>query len=55
MTGTRTSGEKSDLWFRNTACFRREHGQWKITHMHNSVPFAMDGSKRALLNLKPER
>jgi ketosteroid isomerase-like protein len=55
MTGTRTSGEKSDLWLRNTACFRREHGQWKITHMHNSVPFAMDGSKRALLNLKPER
>jgi hypothetical protein len=28
-------------------------GQWKITHVHNSVPFAMDGSGRALLDLKP--
>jgi ketosteroid isomerase-like protein len=53
MTGTKTDGEKVELWFRATACFRRDDGQWRITHMHNSVPFAMDGSDKALLNLKP--
>jgi ketosteroid isomerase-like protein len=53
MTGTKTDGEHPDLWFRATACFRRERGGWKITHVHNSVPFAMDGSDRALLDLKP--
>jgi ketosteroid isomerase-like protein len=53
MTGTKTDGEHVDLWFRATACFRRESGAWKIAHVHNSVPFAMDGSGRALLDLKP--
>ena len=53
MTGTKKDGEKVDLWFRATAGFRRERGQWKITHMHNSVPFAMDGSGKALLDLQP--
>ena len=53
MTGTKRSGEEVDLWFRATACFRRENGRWLITHMHNSVPFAMDGSDKALLDLRP--
>jgi PhnB protein len=53
MTGTKTDGKRADLWFRATACFRRQGGAWKIAHMHNSVPFAMDGSGRALLGLKP--
>jgi ketosteroid isomerase-like protein len=53
MTGIKTDRERVDLWFRATACFRRERGTWKITHVHNSVPFAMDGSDRALLDLKP--
>jgi ketosteroid isomerase-like protein len=53
MTGTKTDGERVDLWFRATAGFRREGGAWKIAHVHNSVPFAMDGSGRALLDLKP--
>jgi ketosteroid isomerase-like protein len=53
MTGTKIDGEKVELWFRATACFRRDDGQWRITHMHNSVPFAMDGSDKALLDLKP--
>ena len=53
MSGKKTGGEEVDLWFRATACFRREAGRWRITHMHNSVPFAMDGSDRALLDLKP--
>ena len=53
MTGTKTDGEEVDLWFRATACFRREDGHWRITHMHNSVPFSMDGSGKALLSLRP--
>lgn len=54
MTGTKIDAREVDLWFRATACFRREAGRWRITHMHNSVPFAMDGSDKALLDLKPE-
>lgn len=53
LTGRKKDGENFDLWFRATACFRREAGRWRITHMHNSVPFAMDGSAKALLDLKP--
>ena len=53
MTGTKTDGEEIELFFRATACFRRDNGRWRITHMHNSVPFAMDGSDKALLHLKP--
>jgi ketosteroid isomerase-like protein len=53
MTGTKTDGEEVELFFRATACFRRDNGRWRITHMHNSVPFAMDGSDKALLHLKP--
>ena len=26
---------------------------WKITHQHNSVPFMMDGSFKAAIDLKP--
>jgi len=52
MTGTKTDGEEVELFFRATACFRRNI-RWQITHMHNSVPFAMDGSDKALLHLKP--
>ena len=53
MTGKKKDGEVADLWFRSTAFFRKESGAWKISHVHNSVPFAMDGSGKALLDLKP--
>jgi ketosteroid isomerase-like protein len=53
MTGRKKSGENVDLWFRATATMSKEHEGWKITHVHNSVPFAMDGSGKAELNLKP--
>lgn len=53
MAGTKTDDEKVDLWFRTTVCFRRQNSHYRITHMHNSVPFAMDGSEKALLDLKP--
>ena len=53
MTGTKVDGEHVDLWFRATAAFEKRDGTWRITHIHNSVPFAMDGSGKALLDLKP--
>jgi PhnB protein len=53
MTGTKTDGAKADLWFRATVCFRREPAGWRITHMHRSTPFYMDGSFRAAVDLKP--
>jgi ketosteroid isomerase-like protein len=53
MTGTKTDGEKVDLWFRSTMGARRGADGWRVTHIHDSVPFAMDGSGRALLDLKP--
>jgi ketosteroid isomerase-like protein len=53
MSGTKTDGEKVDLWFRQTLCFRKVGGAWKVTHEHESVPFYMDGSMRAAVDLKP--
>lgn len=42
-----------ELWFRSTVCFGREDGEWRITHLHDSTPFHMDGTLRAALDLKP--
>jgi len=53
MTGTKTDGQKVDLWARTTLCFGRIGGVWKITHDHASVPFYMDGSFKAAVDLKP--
>jgi len=53
LTGTKTDGSKSDLWFRETLCFCKLGGAWKITHQHQSVPFLMDGSYKAAIDLKP--
>ncbi|ABC89381.1 hypothetical conserved protein [Rhizobium etli CFN 42] len=53
MTGTKTDGTKVDLWFRQTLGLVKQDGRWLVTHQHASVPFAMDGSGRALLDLQP--
>lgn len=53
MHGTKTDGAKADLWFRHTLCFRKIGGKWKIAHEHESVPFYMDGSFKAAIELKP--
>ena len=53
MTGAKTDGAEVSLWFRTTNGFRKENGKWKIVHVHSSVPFYMDGSSRACLDLKP--
>jgi PhnB protein len=53
LSGTKIDGEKADVWFRLTLCFRKVGDEWKIAHQHESVPFYMDGSFRAAVDLKP--
>lgn len=53
LTGRRTDGSISDVWFRNTLCLRKTGDRWKIAHGHESVPMYMDGSSRAAIDLKP--
>ena len=53
ISGARTSGEQTDVWVRSTVCFRKIDGKWMVTHEHASVPFYMDGSDRAAVDLKP--
>lgn len=51
MSGTKTDGEQMDVWVRESLCFRKIDGEWKITHQHESVPMYMDGSIRAAIDL----
>jgi ketosteroid isomerase-like protein len=54
MQGIKLDGSEPDLWFRTTACYRkRADGQWEVAHRHESVPFHMDGSFRAAIDLQP--
>ena len=53
ISGTRSDGERTDVWVRATVCCRKIDGTWMITHEHVSVPFYMDGSYRAAVDLKP--
>jgi ketosteroid isomerase-like protein len=41
------------LWFRFTVGLRKHQGTWQITHLHASVPFYMDETRRAALDLTP--
>jgi PhnB protein len=38
---------------RATVGLRKIDGKWSIVHEHLSVPFYMDGSYRAAVDLKP--
>ena len=53
ISGTRTSGEDADVWVRPTVCYRKTDGKWMVAHEHVSVPFYMDGSNRAAVDLRP--
>jgi ketosteroid isomerase-like protein len=53
LHGTQAGGRTVDFWFRSTLGFRKIDGAWKIVHAHSSVPFYMDGTFRAALDLKP--
>ncbi|MFI7596270.1 YybH family protein [Actinoplanes sp. NPDC049681] len=45
--------ESFSLWFRATLGLCKREGRWLVTHEHLSVPFEMDGSFRASIDLKP--
>jgi ketosteroid isomerase-like protein len=45
--------EPFTLWLRATKGLRKIDGRWLITHEHDSVPFEMDGSLRASVDLQP--
>jgi PhnB protein len=51
--GTKTDGERVDVWMRETLGLRNLAGAWKVVHEHSSVPFHMDGSYRAAVDLEP--
>lgn len=53
MRGTKKDGALIDLWVRATVGYRRVEGRWMVVHEHVSVPFYMDGSEKAALDLKP--
>jgi ketosteroid isomerase-like protein len=53
IAGDKVGGDPSSVWARRTVCLRREEGAWKIFHEHTSVPFYMDGSVRAAVDLEP--
>jgi PhnB protein len=46
-------GEKAAWWSRITVGLTRTPEGWRIFHEHNSVPFYMDGSFRAAIDLDP--
>ena len=54
LTATPVGGSESfSLWFRSTLGLRKIDGRWLVTHEHASVPFEMDGTFRASIDLKP--
>ena len=55
LSGTKTDGEKPEVWFRLTLGLRKLGREWRIAHQHESVPFYMDGSYRAAIDLEPKR
>lgn len=53
LSGTKVGGDHNEVWFRQTFGFRRVGGTWQFVHQHQSVPFYMDGSYRAAVDLAP--
>lgn len=52
IRGTKRGGEKIQMWWRATVCFRKIASRWTIVHEHSSVPFDM-ATGTASLGLKP--
>lgn len=50
--GTTMDGERTEMWARETVCFRKIDGQWKIAHQHLSVPLDAE-SGAAAVDLEP--
>ena len=47
------SGEQEAWWPRITIALTRAPSGWRIIHEHSSVPFHMDGSLHAAIDLEP--
>ncbi|OJA04809.1 nuclear transport factor 2 family protein [Halomonas sp. QHL1] len=47
------SSEAQDIWFRSTMALQKLNESWKIICHHSSVPFYMDGSYSAAVDLTP--
>jgi uncharacterized protein (TIGR02246 family) len=52
ISGTMNNGQKTDLWLRWTAGWRKTNGKWLIVHHQNSVPVDLE-TGRAVLDGKP--
>lgn len=50
---TERGGEEAAWWMRATYALARGPDGWRIAHEHTSVPFYMDGSFRAAIDLEP--
>jgi uncharacterized protein (TIGR02246 family) len=48
MSGTMADGQKTDLWLRLTAGYRKIDGRWLIVHLQASVPVDLATGKAAL-------
>jgi ketosteroid isomerase-like protein len=54
LSGTKKGPEGAvRFWMRETMCFERIRGSWRIVHQHTSVPFYMDSSFRPAFDLQP--
>lgn len=43
--GTGPDGKEMSGWMRMTACFRKQHGKWRVVHEHFSAPFDPQSDK----------
>jgi len=53
VSGIAKGGNKIDMYWRATQCFRCIGGKWMIVHEHSSLPFDMETGKVSF-DLKPE-
>ena len=52
VRATTKTGQRLDMWWRATICYRKVDGAWRVTHEHASVPFNV-ASGRVSLDLEP--
>ncbi len=53
INATNSNGSKLDMFWRETTCYAKINGIWKITHAHSSVPFDAE-TGLASIGLKPD-
>jgi PhnB protein len=53
MSAVAVQGGAFSVWNRVTLGLRKIGGRWRIAHVHESVPFYMDGSFGAAIDLTP--